>query len=916
MPVFAFTAGSLGDILATAGLSAEIIQTLYDNRNISRECDNLATELRSLQQTLILTEFALERYESTPLGGPLAHVIRPEVAQCHLSLKQFSEKINSCQNALQSTTISSLWRRVLWAASDEANALSEKLSNHRVKLTLLLVSLQIVGFLDPQPSRLSAARLHLQNASSSMTRIKDNTIQVVDLLGDIIPVSMLFCSSWESFHHILKGYSTNRIGQDYVDRGDYEIVGPDNDTIISSSNFARAVKEGETYEMSVVFRPHATTEKGIECPRCGHSGFRVISSRTWTYCPRCSCRFNVGLHYKTVPIFEQNMLLDEECQTLDDSEPNASEIAVQPSHSEQTPSPEDSPSDIKYFRRITVELQQVVSTKPSRTSTTNNQARFTTIGTILHEATNLSVKAAELEETNQYEAALETYMKSAVMLSGILDKKAPQNQVHKTELERRLRIMRETSIGRMNALAGSGVHMPIDGRDQAVIKVLYDHRNLSEECDDLAIELQSLQQVLILTELAMDRYETTPLGGPLAHCIRPEVAQCHLSLRKFAQTLVDWQNAVKFTTISALWRRIMWAASDEANALAAKLSNHRLKLTTLLISLHSIGLLEPSPSRLGTARSHLQKGSLSMTRIEDNTIQVIDLLGDTIPISTLFCSSWEASILHSSSQASVDSFHHILKGYSSNRMGQEFVERGDFEIVRADSGGMIFPEDFARVVQEGDVLEMSAVFRLPATARRKAFRCPRCSRANISNLISRTWIRCFEYPLSSHSFLLTVPSAYCSCCFNVGLRYATGTNQTDVSGISNELPKSPKGGQHACQESDMMDATYFRRITLEFEQTITFQMTLSLVSNQPFKPDLPVNPASRKALQQSLDLARKAVQLDTENKLVGALEAYTGSAVLLTGVLEKCLPLRANKKNREQEMARVTKIVSCRSSEA
>ena len=113
-----------------------------------------------------------------------------------------------------------------------------------------------------------------------------------------------------------------------------------------------------------------------------------------------------------------------------------------------------------------------------------------------------------------------------------------------------------------------------------------------------------------------------------------------------------------------------------------------------------------------------------------------------------------------------------------------------------------------------------------------------------------------------------------------------------------------------------MDGRYFRRITLEFEQMITFQMTLSLVSNQPFKSDLLANPASRKALQQSLDLARKAVQLDTENKLVGALEAYTGSAVLLTGVLEKCLPLRANKKNREQEMARVTKIVSCRSSEA
>ena len=36
-------------------------------------------ELRSLQQVLILTNAALKKYESTPLGEPLVDFIRPEV---------------------------------------------------------------------------------------------------------------------------------------------------------------------------------------------------------------------------------------------------------------------------------------------------------------------------------------------------------------------------------------------------------------------------------------------------------------------------------------------------------------------------------------------------------------------------------------------------------------------------------------------------------------------------------------------------------------------------------------------------------------------------------------------------------------------------------------------------------------------
>ena len=141
MSAFAFTAGSLGDILATAGLVAQVVKALYDNKNLAKECEILAIELQSLQSVLLMVEFALRQYDSTPLWAPLAHFVRPEVAQCHLALKAFSDNIFACQKALSLTTVGSLWRQVVWAASDEAASLSGKISGHRLKLCTLLITL-------------------------------------------------------------------------------------------------------------------------------------------------------------------------------------------------------------------------------------------------------------------------------------------------------------------------------------------------------------------------------------------------------------------------------------------------------------------------------------------------------------------------------------------------------------------------------------------------------------------------------------------------------------------------------------------------------------------------------------------------------------------------------------------------------
>jgi len=59
----------------------------------------------------ILTDGAVKKYEAPSLGEPLDVI---------LLLRQFSHKVQSWRQALTSTTIFNIWRRVVWAASCEA----------------------------------------------------------------------------------------------------------------------------------------------------------------------------------------------------------------------------------------------------------------------------------------------------------------------------------------------------------------------------------------------------------------------------------------------------------------------------------------------------------------------------------------------------------------------------------------------------------------------------------------------------------------------------------------------------------------------------------------------------------------------------------------------------------------------------
>ncbi|KAF8149565.1 hypothetical protein B0H34DRAFT_734353 [Crassisporium funariophilum] len=295
-----FTAGSLGDIIAVACLATRIVQTLYDTRAITAECQDLVRELRCLHKTLILIHLALQRYQSGPIGECLAGHIGPEVVQCGLLLQSSLDEINTHQQSLISVAIASLWQRTLWISTSKSAVLRAKIRDHVTKFTMLLVALNTGGLLDLGSeinqigTHIQQVHAHLLGDAAPPREIQDNTVKVVDALGESIPISDVFLSSWEAFHHVIKGYSRNRIGQRYIDLGQYEIRRPQSNQLIMRSKFSQQVKAGDTLEISIILHKRQKYDELAKrrCPRCSY--MNNVCSSSWIKCSRCSGHFQVA----------------------------------------------------------------------------------------------------------------------------------------------------------------------------------------------------------------------------------------------------------------------------------------------------------------------------------------------------------------------------------------------------------------------------------------------------------------------------------------------------------------------------------------------------------------------------------------------------------------------------------------------
>jgi hypothetical protein len=68
------------------------------------------------------------------------------------------------------------------------------------------------------------------------------------------------------------------------------------------------------------------------------------------------------------------------------------------------------------------------------------------------------------------------------------------------------------------------------------------------------------------------------------------------------------------------------------------------------------------------------------------------------------------------------------------------VERGDYEVLRAEDSHMINRSEFAKTVEPGMVLEMSIVMRQATAFKDSKEKCPRCHHINVNATVAGGWI--------------------------------------------------------------------------------------------------------------------------------------------------------------------------------
>jgi hypothetical protein len=136
------------------------------------------------------------------------------------------------------------------------------------------------------------------------------------------------------------------------------------------------------------------------------------------------------------------------------------------------------------------------------------------------------------------------------------------------------------------------VDAAVDLIDQ-IAELLKDWRDSSTSHLDLALELQSLQKTLILTGLAIQKYDSKPLGRSLADTIVPEVLRCFVVLQELLYSINGAWLGFSITSVGGFWRRIWWGGRDGDSfaSLRKKLSDSRQALQGLLMALHSYVLV-------------------------------------------------------------------------------------------------------------------------------------------------------------------------------------------------------------------------------------------------------------------------------------------------------------------------------------
>ncbi|KAL0959887.1 hypothetical protein HGRIS_011555 [Hohenbuehelia grisea] len=285
-------------------LIIQIQQMLFATSRESSQYDIIKSLLDSLLRTIYFARFGVSMLQETPVGSRMERMLDPRLAQCAKILHAIHREVTVYRDALE-RNIGGLWRRVYWMGHDVAQLdfiltdLRKKLLDVRWPIDALLA--QMTSEVWKQLAK--GSRLPLNNVEEfyadiriqlpSLVHIKYRSLIVVDHLGSSIPIPADLCLCHEDLDFILRGYSKNRVGNTFIERGDYQLVRATNDKLVLAHEFSTLADHESVLEVSIILKLDHDDNK-TACPRCRKLNPQCADSGGWIECVRCSGKFHVG----------------------------------------------------------------------------------------------------------------------------------------------------------------------------------------------------------------------------------------------------------------------------------------------------------------------------------------------------------------------------------------------------------------------------------------------------------------------------------------------------------------------------------------------------------------------------------------------------------------------------------------------
>ncbi|KAJ6590719.1 hypothetical protein DFH09DRAFT_1274138 [Mycena vulgaris] len=317
MSAMSFSMGSFGDIIAAADLAMKIVQVLYYSQQVSEDYQGAMTKLVSLHHELILISDSLQLDTAAGLGAVARQSAAAEIACCYTEMRRFLAKTEGVAARGMAGVLNKVW----WAASEakELRSLRAAVSRHRATLSVLIgasnlfalpyifaeelafiIGCRIISMTTRDEVR--ACRDSIQELSTMLKpvphHILEDMVFIVDPLGDVIRVSMIYGLKYEDLHRIVQAYYPHdRAGSRHISEGSYHLLHSNDGLVLPLSKLGLKLRAGMTLEMSMVLRERANFfDQQRTCPRCKKQAkSELIPQTSWRKCLRCSKFFQVVL---------------------------------------------------------------------------------------------------------------------------------------------------------------------------------------------------------------------------------------------------------------------------------------------------------------------------------------------------------------------------------------------------------------------------------------------------------------------------------------------------------------------------------------------------------------------------------------------------------------------------------------------